>query len=266
MSESIFTLGVDIGSSASKAIVLQNGKTLVTSSVVAVGAGTSGPERVIATVLEQAGMSLSQIECVCATGYGRKSLSIAEFEVSELSCHVKGAACFFPDVRTVIDIGGQDAKVMRVEAGQLRNFVMNDKCAAGTGRFLEVMARVLETEVSELANIDLSATAPVNISSTCTVFAESEVVSSLARQIPVADIVAGIHRSVASRAVGLVKRIGFEEEVVMTGGVALNAGVVRSLEQALAVKVNTSPCAQLLGALGAGIYAYERSSGNMRQN
>lgn len=267
MTGNAFTLGVDIGSTASKAVVLHEGTAIVSMSVVPVGAGTTGPARAVAGALAEAGKRIEEMRCVCSTGYGRNSLPNADFEVSELSCHAKGAFALFPDVRTVIDIGGQDAKVIRVgAAGRLLNFVMNDKCAAGTGRFLEVMARALEVNVSELEIMDEKSINQISISSTCTVFAESEVISHLSKQVAIEDIVAGIHRSVAGRAIGLAKRAGVEEAVVMTGGVALNAGVVRGLERGLGVTIHTSPRAQLLGALGAAIFAYERVSESMRNN
>lgn len=259
MSGAVYTLGVDIGSTASKAVVLRDGETIASMSVIPVGAGTTGPYRAITSALEDAGKRIEDMMCVCSTGYGRNSLPGSEFDVSELSCHAKGSYALFPGVHTVIDIGGQDVKAIRVgDGGRLVNFVMNDKCAAGTGRFLDVMARVLELKVSELATMDAKSLNQINISSTCTVFAESEVISNLSKQIPIEDIVAGIHRSVASRVIGLAKRIGIEEKVVMTGGVAQNAGVVRCLERGLGVHVHTSPNSQVIGALGAAIFAYER--------
>jgi len=258
---SIYTLGIDIGSTASKCVILKDGKDLVAKSLISVGAGTSGPDRAIAQILETAGMKREDMNYVLATGYGRNSLEdFADHQMSELSCHAKGAAYLFPEVRTVIDIGGQDVKVMRVENGAMTNFQMNDKCAAGTGRFLDVMARILEVDVNELGTLGAQSTKYVGISSTCTVFAESEVISQLAKDTNKCDIINGIHQSVAGRVAGLAHRVGVQDQVVMTGGVAQNSGVVKALEDQLGHKVHTSPLTQYVGALGAALFAYKRCS------
>lgn len=197
---SIYTLGIDIGSTASKCIMLADGKDIVAKSLIPVGAGTSGPQRAISQVLENAGKAREEMSYILATGYGRNSLEeFADQQMSELSCHAKGASFLFPEVRTVIDIGGQDVKVLQIENGVMTNFVMNDKCAAGTGRFLDVMARVLEVKVEDLGTLGAQSTKNVGISSTCTVFAESEVISQLAQDTDKRDIINGIHHSVANR-------------------------------------------------------------------
>lgn len=255
----LYTLGVDVGSTTSKCVVLKNGTEVAASSLVPAGTGTSGPGRALAAALEQAGLSREDLAAVTATGYGRGSFDGADYTVSELSCHALGAAALLPGVRTVIDIGGQDAKVLRIgDNGRLASFLMNDKCAAGTGRFLEVMARVLEKDVSELAEMDEKAAGRVNISSTCTVFAESEVISHLAKNVDLHDLVAGIHASVAVRTAGLVRRLGVMPPLGMTGGVARNAGVVRALERELDTPIAVSPMAQLAGAYGAAIYGWNK--------
>lgn len=258
----IYTMGIDIGSTSSKCVILKEGKEIAAKSLVNVGAGTSGPERAIRQVLEEAGFRREMLRYVLATGYGRNSIDISDSEMSELSCHAKGARYLFPDAHTVIDIGGQDAKALRIGPnGMLENFVMNDKCAAGTGRFLDVMARILELEVSDLEKLGEQSTKQVNISSTCTVFAESEVISQLAHGSDRRDIIAGIHRSVASRVAGLVKRVGVEPRVVMTGGVAQNSGVRHALEKELGVEIYTSPLAPYAGAIGAALFAYKKVKG-----
>lgn len=156
---SIYTLGIDIGSTASKCIMLADGKDIVAKSLIPVGAGTSGPQRAISQVLENAGKAREEMSYILATGYGRNSLEeFADQQMSELSCHAKGASFLFPEVRTVIDIGGQDVKVLQIENGVMTNFVMNDKCAAGTGRFLGVMARVLEVKVEDLGTLGAQST------------------------------------------------------------------------------------------------------------
>ena len=257
---SIYTMGIDVGSTASKCVIMKDGAEIVAKSLVAVGTGTSGPARAIAEVLENAQMTREQMDFVLATGYGRNSLDgLADMQMSELSCHAKGAAYLFPDVRTVIDIGGQDVKVIEIENGQMRNFVMNDKCAAGTGRFLDVMARVLEVRVEDLGDLGDKSTKEIGISSTCTVFAESEVISQLAAGTDKCDIIAGIHRSVAGRVSGLCNRVGVRDRVVMTGGVAQNHGIVQALENQLQHEIFTSPLTQYNGALGAALFAYQKA-------
>ena len=213
----VYTLGVDVGSTTSKCLILKNGSEIAASALVPAGTGTSGPGRALAAALSEAGLARSDLTAVTATGYGRNSFDGADFIVSELSCHALGAAALMPGVRTVIDIGGQDAKALRIGCdGKLDSFLMNDKCAAGTGRFLEVMARVLERDVSELAEMDEKATGRVNISSTCTVFAESEVISQLAKNVDLHDLVAGIHASVAAKTAGLVRRLGVTAPVAVS--------------------------------------------------
>ena len=257
----IYTLGIDIGSTASKCVMLADGKEIVSKSLVAVGAGTSGPQRAIEEVLKSAGKTKEDMSFILATGYGRNSLEdFADHQMSELSCHAKGAAFLFPEVRTVIDIGGQDVKILRVENGAMTNFQMNDKCAAGTGRFLDVMARVLEVDVNDLGALGAKSTKHVGISSTCTVFAESEVISQLAQDTDKCDIINGIHQSVAGRVAGLAHRVGVQDQVVMTGGVAQNTGVVKALEEQLGHTIHTSPLTQYVGALGAALFAYKKSN------
>lgn len=200
------------------------------------------------------------MDFVLATGYGRNSLDgLADLQMSELSCHAKGATYLFPDVHTVVDIGGQDVKVIEIENGMMKNFVMNDKCAAGTGRFLDVMARVLEVRVEDLGDLGDKSTKEIGISSTCTVFAESEVISQLAVGTDKCDIIAGIHRSVAGRVSGLCNRVGVRDRVVMTGGVAQNHGIVKALENQLGHEISTSPLTQYNGALGAALFAYQKA-------
>ena len=256
---SIYTLGIDIGSTASKCVMLKDGKEIVAKSLIAVGAGTSGPQRAIAEVLENAGKTEADMAYTLATGYGRNSLEeIADHQMSELSCHAKGATFLFPDVHTVIDIGGQDVKVLQIDNGVMTNFVMNEKCAAGTGRFLDVMARVLEVKVEDLGTLGSQSTKYVGISSTCTVFAESEVISQLSMETNKCDIINGIHHSVANRVAGLAHRVGVRDQVVMTGGVAQNIGIVNALQEQLGHTIHTSPLTQYNGALGAALFAYQK--------
>lgn len=225
------------------------------------GAGTLGPGKVVDSALNQLGISRDELAASCATGYGRKLLGWCTYQVSELTCHARGSASLFGEVATVIDIGGQDAKVLSIgPGGALENFVMNDKCAAGTGRFLDVMASIFGCEVSELSSLDDQASAIASISSTCTVFAESEIISKLAAGTPIPDVAAGVHASVSERTCGLMRRAGLRKPVATTGGVALNNALRRRLEEALDCPIAASPLSQLNGALGAALIACERSS------
>ena len=256
----VYTMGIDVGSTASKCIIMKNGKEIVSKSLINVGAGTSGPERAIQAVLSSANLLMKDMAYVMSTGYGRHTIEESHSEMSELSCHAQGAFFQFPNVRTIIDIGGQDAKVMKLDDdGILVNFVMNDKCSAGTGRFLDVMARALEVKVEDLEGLSAQSQNEVTISSTCTVFAESEVISQLSRKTDRRDIIRGIHRSIASRVSALVRRIGLVDNVVMTGGVAQNGGVLLALEEELNHKIYTSELAQYNGALGAALFAFKKT-------
>jgi len=253
-------MGIDVGSTASKCVIIKDGKEIVAKSVISVGTGTSGPARAIKQALEEIGLnSIAQLDGAVATGYGRNSLEEVPVQMSELSCHAKGAYFLFPKVRTIIDIGGQDSKALKVgDNGMLENFVMNDKCAAGTGRFLDVIAKVLEVDLKDLEKLDEQSKLDVTISSTCTVFAESEVISQLAKGTKIEDIVKGIHTAIASRVGSLAKRVGIKDQVVMTGGVALNQGMVRALERNIGFKIYTSEYCQLNGAIGAALFAYQK--------
>ncbi len=254
----IYTLGIDIGSTASKAIIMKNGKDIVDSMVVFLGAGTEGPDKVISEIFKKTSMSWEDISFTVATGYGRNTFQKADEQISELSCHAKGAVFLYPNVKTIIDIGGQDAKTMKIgENGKMTNFLMNDKCAAGTGRFLEVMSRVLNISIDDFSEISALSTKKIDISSTCTVFAETEVISYLANAVKREDILAGVHRSVASRVGTLAQRVGIEDDVVLTGGVAHVQGIVRALEDTLNTKVHTNEYCQLNGAIGAALFGYQ---------
>lgn len=255
----MYTLGVDIGSTTSKAVILEDGENIVASSIVIATVGTAGVEEAVKNVLNFSKLELNDIKVVVATGYGRMNYDVADYKVSELTCHAIGVHKEFPNVRTVIDIGGQDAKVISLAAnGKMTNFVMNDKCAAGTGRFLDVMANILNLDIQDLEVEALKSDNPANISSTCTVFAESEVISQLATGRNIPDLVAGICKSVAVRVAALAKRVGIVEEVCMSGGVAKNSGVRNAMSKELGVDIVFSKDAQLMGALGAAIYGFKK--------
>jgi len=209
--------------------------------------------KVMEEALEQAKLPFDEISYVIATGYGRLNVPFADRQITELTCHARGVAHFFPAVKTAIDIGGQDAKGLRINDGKLVDFVMNDRCAAGTGRFLEVIADTLGLRLEELGNISSKSTNKVAISSICTVFAQQEVASYISEGIPIEDIVAGLHEAIASRVVRMVRRLKVEPEVVFTGGVAKNAGVVKALEENLGCKVSVPEDPLLSGAIGAAL-------------
>ena len=250
--------GIDVGSTTSKCVLLR-GSEIAGSALVDMGVGTAGPELAYSRALDEAGAGPEDVARCAATGYGRAAWKGADLTVSELTAHGLGNRFLFPQARTVIDIGGQDAKVIQLDAGgRMANFVMNDKCAAGTGRFLEVMANVLRIPIGELGALAAQAERIAPISSTCTVFAESEVISQLANGVPVPDVVAGICQSVAVRVAALARRGGVREAVFMSGGVARNAGVRRALEEDLGVTLHTSELSQMAGALGAAIYGFQK--------
>ena len=255
----IYTMGIDIGSTTSKGVILKNGKEIVAKALVQSGTGTDGPKKAMEAMTKESGIVMDKIACVISTGYGRHNVAEADDDMSELSCHAQGAQILFPKTRTVIDIGGQDIKVLSIEDGVMTSFQMNDKCAAGTGRFMEVMANVLGVSVQDLGDLDEQSENEISISSTCTGFAESEVISQLSHGAAIPDIIRGIHRSVADKVVGLVHRVGLRTPLVMTGGVSRNKGVLRALESQLGCDIQTSELSQYAGCIGAAVYAYRRA-------
>ena len=252
-------LGIDIGSTTSKCVLLEDGQIAATSLVDS-GVGTAGAGEAISRVLEPAGLGFDELDASAVTGYGRRSFEGAGFAPSELTCHALGASRLAPGIRTVIDIGGQDAKVILLSPqGRMTDFRMNDKCAAGTGRFLEVMARLLRLSLEELDALALTAPAPAAISSTCTVFAESEVISQLSAGADRAAVAAGIFRLAAVRTAALAKGGGFEKPVFFSGGCSRSRTLAKQLSQELGCPVQTHALSQFAGALGAAIYASEHS-------
>ncbi|KYH32760.1 acyl-CoA dehydratase activase [Neomoorella mulderi] len=250
------TAGLDLGSLTTKAVVIRDG--VIAGSVV-MKSGVQSEDiawRALKAALDQAGIGEEQVDGIVATGYGRVRVPFAHHKVTEITCHARGIYHLWPEVATVIDIGGQDSKVILLDrGGKVRDFVMNEKCAAGTGRFLEVMARSLEVNVEEMGELSLAAPRGASISSMCTVFAESEVVSLVAEGRPVAEIIRGLHEAVAQRVAAMASRVGWEEPVAMTGGVAKNRGVVKSLEDNLGTAIRVPPDPQIIGALGAALLA-----------
>lgn len=254
-------LGIDIGSSSSKVAIIDADKNILYQQAVNIGTGSNVIEQMRAHALEQVGCREEEILYTVVTGYGRTTYKSADTQVTEISCHAKGAHFLFPEARTVIDIGGQDSKVIRIGAsGNAEDFVMNDKCAAGTGRFLEVMARVLGCDIGKLSDVAEQATHSVSISSTCTVFAESEVISQLSIGSKKEDVALGAHISVAKRVSGQAGRVGVLPNVIMTGGVALNRHMVKALSDEIGYPIGVPESPQTIGALGAALYAWERDA------
>ncbi|MBM4312393.1 MAG: 2-hydroxyglutaryl-CoA dehydratase [Deltaproteobacteria bacterium] len=252
------TAGIDIGSITAKAAIMKD-DLLLGSRVIFTGYNSEAAGlRVYEELLGELGLDRAEVVRIVATGYGRKSVTIADKAVTEIMCHAAGARFLQPSVRSLIDIGGQDSKaVVMDENGRVTNFAMNDKCAAGTGRFLEVMARALEADLDEFGALSLKAEHPAKISSLCTVFAESEVISLIAKGETRENIIAGIHEAIASRVSAMASRIGLTAPIMMSGGVARNGGVVHALEKAIGCPVVVSPYAQVNGAIGAACLARE---------
>ena len=258
----IITAGVDIGSRSSKAVIVDEQNSVLGDAIVdtAVVPSKSGMQALNIALLS-ANLDIADLKNIVATGYGRVKADFAHKTVTEISCHAQGAHSIDNQLRTIIDIGGQDSKVIKVDAdGRVIDFAMNDKCASGTGRFLEVMGKALGSDLEEFSRLYFDSAKPCSISSMCTVFAESEVISLLAEGNSKDDIIAGLHNAVANRVGNMAKRLGLQEKIGFTGGVAKNAGMVSALENELNIrfcKLKYNP--QLIGALGAAILAQNYS-------
>jgi predicted CoA-substrate-specific enzyme activase len=252
--------GIDIGSTMSKAAVVD-----AEGRMLAYVVGPTGAEhrlranKVMEDTLSKAGLPLSAIAYIISTGYGRVNVPFADKQVTELTCHAKGVAALFPDVKTAIDIGGQDAKVLKIKNGRLIDFLTNDKCAAGTGRFLEVAAETLGLDLNEMGRISLQANTPVKINSLCTIFAQQEIISRLSEGEPLPAILAGVYIAIATRVVKLARQLKVEVPVVFTGGVAKNAGMVRAMETVLGVPILVPEEPLITGCLGAAILARDEA-------
>jgi len=254
----VYFAGVDIGSTMTKVVLMDTKGTIL--SVIK---GPTGPEHrqlaneVMRMALEQANVPLEQVAYIVATGYGRLNVPFADRQITELSCHARGVSSLFPNVRTAIDIGGQDAKCMKIRNGKLVDFVMNDKCAAGTGRFLEVIAATLGIKLEDLGTLSLKSTKKVSISNFCTIFAQQEIVARLSEGEKAEDIIAGMHEALASRVAALAHRLKIEPDVVLTGGVARNNGMVKAMMKSLDCEILVPPDPLITGAMGAAIMAKE---------
>ncbi len=255
-----YAAGVDVGSTQTKAVIIDEGGRIVGRSLVDTGANVvQAAQNAFDEALRSRALSEQEVEYVIGTGYGRYRVTFGNDQVTEISCHARGAVHLFPKTRTVVDMGGQDTKAILVsQTGEIIDFCMNDKCAAGTGRFLGAAAAALDIPLNELGDTALRSTSPVKISTTCTVFAESEVLSWLGKGKKIEDILWGVHKSIATRSAGLMRRVGVMDEVTFTGGVSRNSAMVASLEQRVGVKLNVSEECQYIGALGAALFALDR--------
>lgn len=258
-----YAAGVDVGSTQSKGIVMDGSGRIVGRSLVDTGANvTRAAERAFAAAVSDAGMEADEVTYIVGTGYGRYKVTFGHTQITEISCHAKGASYVFPGTRTVVDIGGQDTKAIKVGPdGQVLDFAMNDKCAAGTGRFLGAAAEVFDLTLDDLGPLSLRSTHPVRITTTCTVFVETELISYLAQKKKIEDILLGMHKAIATRTLGLLRRAGIEEEITFTGGVSRNVGMVKALEEELGMRVNVSEESHYIGAIGAALFARERAQG-----
>lgn len=253
----MITIGLDLGSVASKGVLLNDGRVFTAMLPTGWSPRTAG-EMILSELMGQGDFNEDEASCITVTGYGRVAFKQTARTVTEISCHARGVAHLCPEAGTIIDIGGQDSKVITInDQGKVLDFSMNDKCAAGTGRFLEIMANTLEMDVAELATAEQPGDI-IPINSMCTVFAESEIIGLLAQGTSKGGIIAGVHQSVGKRMAVMARRLGIKENIVFTGGVARNGGVRRALEEELKCSVTVPRDCQFTGALGAALLAAEQ--------
>ncbi len=254
-----YAAGVDVGSTQTKAVIINEHKEIASRALTDTGANViRAAEVAFEEALRNGDLREEEVEYVVGTGYGRYKVTFGNTQVTEISCHGRGAVHMFPGTRTVVDMGGQDTKAIRVAAtGEIVDFCMNDKCAAGTGRFLGAASTALEIALPDLGPTALRGERAVKISTTCTVFAESEVLSWLGKGKKIEDILLGVHKSIATRSVGLLRRVGIEEEVTFTGGVAKNVAMIETLNERLGLKVNVGEESHFMGAIGAALFALD---------
>ena len=254
-----FVGGVDVGSTQTKAIILDREGHILGRALINTGVNLAhAAEQSFNMALADADVKREQVGYVVGTGYGRYKVDFGDTQITEIGCHAKGACFLFPKTHTVIDIGGQDAKGIRVEKGLVKDFTMNDKCAAGTGRFLANAAEVLDISLDQIGPLSLQGNNPVRLTTVCTVFVESDIMSYLAQGKRVENILAGIHNAIANRTIAMVRRVDIEEEVTFTGGVSKNIGMVKTLNTKLKSKLNVSPESHYMGSLGAALFALEK--------
>ena len=254
-----YAAGVDVGSTQTKAVIIGEDGAIVGRSLIDTGANViKAAESSYVAALQHGDIDEEEVEYVVGTGYGRYRVTFGNTQVTEISCHGRGAVHLFPNTRTVVDMGGQDTKAIAVTAdGEITDFCMNDKCAAGTGRFLGAAASALDIPIGELGPVSLQSSKPIKISTTCTVFAESEVLAWIGKGKKIEDILWGVHKSIASRSAALMRRVGINDEITFTGGVSRNEGMVKALEERLEKPLNISEDCHYMGALGAAMFALD---------
>lgn len=255
-----YVAGVDVGSTATKAIILDERRQIVGRGLVPTGANVvKAAEHAFEQARDAVNCGDWEIDDVVGTGYGRYKVPFGNTQMTEIGCHGKGGHYLFPNTRTILDIGGQDTKVIKINSkGEVEDFCMNDKCAAGTGRFLEASASVLGLTLEQIGETSLTSERPLRITNMCTVFVESEILSHVASGKKIEDILRGVHNAIAGRSVALMRRVGLDPEITFTGGVSRNTGMVHALEERLERRINVSPDSQFIGALGAALFAWER--------
>lgn len=253
----MYSIGIDVGSVAAKAAVF-DGQKIIAKEILPTGwSPRESGTLILEQALRAAQIEKDQVKKIVGTGYGRVALSFIDKKVTEITCHGRGAHFLDPDIKTVIDIGGQDSKVIKLDAkGNVVDFIMNDKCAAGTGRFLQVMAHALEMDVSDLSNAGKDAV-PQNVNSMCTVFAESEVISLMANGASKESIAAGLLESVCKKTYSLVSKVGVVDKVFFSGGVSQSPLLIDFLSKKIGTKIISSDLSQFLGAIGAAVIGYE---------
>jgi predicted CoA-substrate-specific enzyme activase len=262
-----YVAGIDVGSTQAKGVILDEQGTLVSKAIIDMETNMgSAAAEIFQRVLEDVNLPASAIAFTVATGYGRYRVTFGDLQVTEISCHARGALAEFPGTRTVLDIGGQDTKAIRIgDSGEVIDFAMNDKCAAGTGRFLGAASFALDMPLAELGPLALKSTKPVKITTTCTVFAETEIIGHLAKGHRPEDVLMGMHHSIATRCASLVHRVGLAPEITFTGGVSRNHAMVALLQEVLGTPLNVSAQAQFMGAIGAGLYALDHVGAGRHQ-
>ena len=256
----MFVAGVDIGSRGAKTVIMKDGNIL-SSSICDTGPESAKTAQfTMDEALKGTGLSLKDFSYIVATGYGRVLVPFANANISEISCHARGAHWYFPSVRTILDMGGQDCKAINCdENGRVTNFIMNDKCAGGTGRFLEMIADVLQVPLEEIGSNSMESTQDLPFSTVCVVFAKSEALALLKKGVPKSDILSGLHDAIAVRCRNLLKRVSIEKDFTITGGIAKNVGMVNKVKEKVGLEPLLAPDPQIIGALGAALFARERA-------
>ncbi|MCI0411644.1 acyl-CoA dehydratase activase [bacterium] len=257
----LYAGGVDVGSTQTKAIILDQARNLASSVLISTGAYvTVAAQNAFEQALQNSGLKRNEISYIIGTGYGRYKVTFGDSQITEISCHARGAHFLFPSTRTVIDMGGQDTKAIKIGPdGNVLDFAMNDKCAAGTGRFLAAAAEVMGLPLDVIGDISLRAKTSVRLSSVCAVFVESDIMSYLAQNKSIEDILGGVHSAIAARTMSLVRRVGVEKDIAFTGGVSRNCGMIHAMQMKLGLPLKVSEQSHFAGAIGAALFAMERA-------